>query len=399
MSFVSGLFSGAKGANFQGQGQSSGQLGTDTTQAEGVQGQQQAFLSQLAAQGGAQNQSNVFQQQQQLSNQLQQQANGQGPNPALAQLQQTTGQNVANQAALAAGQRGAGANAGLIARQVGQQGAATQQQAVGQGATQAANQQIAAEGALGTQQANMANLATQQVGQQSSTLQNLAGNAQGLQSNDINSLNNQNSANSAIAVQNQKTQGNILGGVTNGVAGALGLAEGGVVPDASPLATPIAPATVQDPNAPQSSTAKALAAKKAGPAAAPAQEEEKDPLTQAATGVGDLVGQGVSAIGSGIGSLFAEGGKVPAMVSPGEVYIPPSKVKEAQMSKDPTKVGEKIPGKAKVKGNSYANDTVPKTLEEGGIVLPKSVMEHKHPAWAAHAFVTAITAKTKLRKK
>ena len=43
-----------------------------------------------------------FRQGQDLANQLSEQAQGRGPNPALAQLQQTTGQNVANQAALMA---------------------------------------------------------------------------------------------------------------------------------------------------------------------------------------------------------------------------------------------------------------------------------------------------------
>ncbi len=90
---------------------------------------------------------------------------------------------------------------------------------------------------------------------------------------------------------------------------------------------------------------------------------------------------------------YAEGGKVPAMVSPGEQYLPPQDVKKVEQGADPLSVGERIPGKAKVKGNSYANDTVPKTLESGGIVLPKSVMEAKHPHWEAHKFVAAIMAK------
>jgi hypothetical protein len=91
---------------------------------------------------------------------------------------------------------------------------------------------------------------------------------------------------------------------------------------------------------------------------------------------------------------MAKGGKVPAMVSPGERYLPPNEVeKVAKGQKDPEKAGVKIPGKAKVKGDSLKNDTVPATLEEGGIVLPKSVMESANPHWAAHKFVSAIMAK------
>jgi hypothetical protein len=94
---------------------------------------------------------------------------------------------------------------------------------------------------------------------------------------------------------------------------------------------------------------------------------------------------------------FAKGGKVPAMVSPGEVYLPPSKVKEVKSKGnkpgDAIKTGEKIPGKAKVKGNSYANDTVHKNLEEGGLVIPKSVMESKDPAKESAKFVAAYMAR------
>ena len=105
--------------------------------------QQQALLQALQAQGGLGNQSQVY-------NQLQGVVNGTGPNPAQAQLAQATGTNVANQAALMAGQRGAGSNVGLIARQAGQQGAATQQNAVGQAATLQANQSLNALNSAGS---------------------------------------------------------------------------------------------------------------------------------------------------------------------------------------------------------------------------------------------------------
>ena len=62
--------------------------------------------------------------------------------------------------------------------------------------------------------------------------------------------------------------------------------------------------------------------------------------------------------------------------------------------------GEKIPGKPKVGGakNDYANDTVPKTLNEGDIILPRSVTQSKNPHWAAHKFVQDIMMQ-KHRKK
>ncbi len=70
--------------------------------------------------------------------------------------------------------------------------------------------------------------------------------------------------------------------------------------------------------------------------------------------------------------MMAEGGKVPAEVSPGEVYLTPDKVDQVLGGANPLEVGERIPGKAKVKGDSKKNDTVPRTLEEGGVVVPRS---------------------------
>lgn len=98
--------------------------------------------------------------------------------------------------------------------------------------------------------------------------------------------------------------------------------------------------------------------------------------------------------------MYAHGGKVPALVSPGERYLPPQAVNKVARGANPMKVGEKIPGKPAVSGakNSYANDTVPKTLESGGIVLPRSVTQAKDPAQAAHAFVSAVMQRQSLKK-
>lgn len=144
-----------------------------------VFGQQQALQNALAGANGVNSQNTAIQGLQGVAgsqaNLLAQQqgiVNGTGPNPAMAQLNATTGQNVANQAALMAGQRGSAQNVGLMARQAAQQGAATQQQAVGQGATMEAQQQLAAMQQMGAQQQAMAGtqqaiggLGTTQVGQ------------------------------------------------------------------------------------------------------------------------------------------------------------------------------------------------------------------------------------------
>lgn len=116
-----------------------------------------------------------------------------------------------------------------------------------------------------------------------------------------------------------------------------------------------------------------------------------------AGGAGDAIagGSAGSSLGDAAIMVAAHGGLVPALLSPGERYLPPKEAeKVAKGKKDPMKAGEKIKGKPKVGGakNSYANDIVPKTLEEGGIVLPRSVTMAKHPHWAAHKFVSEIMA-------
>lgn len=288
--------------------------------------QQASLVGALQGQGGIANQSNVFNQQQALASQFQGVANGTGPNPAQMQLNQATATNVANQAALMAGQRGAGANVGLIARQAAQQGAGIQQQAAGQAATLGAQQQIAGmqglqaqQQALGqtaasqisnqagqqaqlaniaaqqvsaqqAQQNAVANLATQQVGQQAaattgvnqtvqSEQQNLLGGIAANQNAQVGNATGQSTANTAIQVQNSKAQQGILGGVFGG-AGSF-LAKGGVVGSdgkAQPSKPPTAPHRYADggtipppaPGQPSSATGRFLfGSAPAGPTLAP----------------------------------------------------------------------------------------------------------------------------------
>lgn len=204
--------------------------------------QQQSFLNALQGQNGIQNQSALYGQEQNTANQLQGIANGTGPNPALAQLNNTTGANVANQAALMAGQRGAGQNVGLLARQAAMQGANTEQQAVGQGAALGAQQQLAGLSALQSQQGQMANLAGTQVGQTQNALTSynsaaLTGQNQLLgalgQYNNANVQNQAgvNNANAGVAQKTAGAQSGLLSGVGSALGSAAGMfAEGGTVP-------------------------------------------------------------------------------------------------------------------------------------------------------------------------
>lgn len=189
-------------------------------QSQDAMQQQAALLAALRNQNGIQNQSDVY-------NQLTGIANGTGPNPALAMLNQATGQNVANQASLAAGQRGSNANVGLLQRNAANAGVNAQQNAAGQAAILQANQQLNALGAQG-------NLATQQVGQQqgaTNALNSFGQNEQGLLLQSIANQNNAanqaqgsvNSANSGAQQQALTGQQNLGGNLAGAVGTAIGL--------------------------------------------------------------------------------------------------------------------------------------------------------------------------------
>jgi hypothetical protein len=187
--------------------------------------QQQAFTQALQGQNGIQNQSDVY-------NMLAMQAAGQGPNPAAAALQQATGQNVAAQNALMAGQRGASANPALMARQAAMQGANLQQQAAGQGALMQAQQQAQAMQGMG-------NIAGQQVGNLAGAQQMYGNTALNQQQNLLNSIANANSANvqntanfNTANQNNAQTHNKILGGFTQAAGAIPGLfkSDGGEIP-------------------------------------------------------------------------------------------------------------------------------------------------------------------------
>jgi len=212
-----GLAGGQGGTGFSTvQGVTPEQLQAAMSGTQGSLAQQQALLQALGQQGGIQNQQQVYQQ-------LQDIAAGKVGNVAQAQLQQATGANVANQAALMAGQRGAGANVGLMARQAAQQGAQTQQQAAGQAAALQAQQQLGAIQGAG-------NLATTQVGQQLGA-QNAATQAQLQQQQTLQGANtaySQQQAEMAKGVMGMA--GSAIGGLAQGAGAALvGAAHGGEI--------------------------------------------------------------------------------------------------------------------------------------------------------------------------
>lgn len=403
---VGGVLGGGKsgGSNFKAQSAdllqptNLNQIGGAYNQALSGIDQQQAFLNALSAQNGLANQSNVFNQQQALANQFQGVAGGTGPNPALQQFQNATGQNVANQAALMAGQRGSGANAGLLARQAAMQGAGIQQQAVGQGAALQAQQQLAAMQALQQQQNMMGNLANQQVGQQAAGLQNLNQFGQSEQNQLLGALGNfnnanvsnigsQNSANAQIAGQNAKTQGGLLGGLLGAagtaVAGPLGGIAGSMLGGA-----------IQN-------------------SGSPSGGEFNSSKSGYTPNISFAEGGEVPGPSSFVGRFFKGDKKEePPAETPSQQagsalqtgYQAIKKTKERDQSiLDATnpmnfqasggKIEGHVPGKAAVKGDSLKNDTVPAMLSPGEVVIPRHVMQSADPAGNAAKFVQAVMAK------
>lgn len=438
----------ASGANFQMPVTVDDAHGMEV-QAQQALNQQQAFATALAAQNGITNQSNIF-------NQLGGIANGTGPNPAMAALNQATGANTANQAALMAGQRGAGANTGLIARQAAQQGAANQQAAVGQGATMQAQQAMNALNMQG-------GLATQQVGQQAAANQAMLSGTQNEQANLLGAIAAQNGAQGAMSANRNSTNagiantvaqgqqalgGNVMGAVGSVIALAKGgevrnyYPDGGVVeqPTISTVPTPTLSSQASDINKNNQSAVSKVAQyfknqdnsnpSMIGGSSNPGAQSIAQGGKQLMNALGSAAGKGIKSLFSsdstagidpstgaqaGAGTFgpqtqaaseddaalesmaaegFARGGKVPAMVSPGEMYLPPKKAQAVAVKKANPMSGERIPGKAKVKGDSLKNDTVPKTLEAGGVVIPRSIMESKDAAKKAAAFVAAHLAKS-----
>lgn len=416
---------------------------------------------------------------------------GTGPNPALNQLATTTGTNVANEAALLAGQRGSSANPGMAARSIATNAGQNLENAAGQAATLESEQQIAAQN-------NLANLSNNQIGQTQGATQAL----NTAQQNEQGILQNANSGtnNAAVGMQsninnnNASTNKGLLGGITSGLSSLTGgllnkggevhpklafvhkmtkmgldhFDDGGKIAEPSPspapkketspfenfATTPVSPADlaqgvrdihfadggsvnplvnaivarpmmpssnynpigqlpgpVVDSGSPSSDLDLGKSMKTGYQAGKDWSANRDTAAANAGLGAGQntftndyLAGPAETVATGGLGSnqyakggsiwdlhpsehdkysanhfsqYFSEGGKskeVKAMVSAHERYLNPEEVEMVKHGADPKKLGYKFPGKDKVPGkNSLKNDTIPATLEEGGIVIPLSV--------------------------
>ncbi len=336
-----GLGGGAAGTGFDNAAQAnivdqggvgvSGGAGEAYYRSQAALNSQQNLLSALQQQGGLQKQVGVF-------GQLGDVAAGKGPNPAQAMLNQRTGENVANQAALMAGQRGAGANVGLMARQIAGQGAGLQQQAVGQGATMQAEQSLNALGQMGGMANTMAanqmagtNAATSaEQAQHGALLNALAAQNQAR----VSSQSSVNSANAGLA----QTQMGAQQGLAGGLLGAAGSVAGTVL--GGPAGGALAKASLP------------------GKAHGGAIDNSAGPQSLFGQFLHRSSGGGVSG-----------GSMVDVVLSPGEKVVPPNKVNEAAGGSVEAKT---VPGQANVGGDSVKNDTYKTKLPEGSIVVPRT---------------------------
>lgn len=356
---------------------------------------QNSLLGAIQQQGGLGNQSQVY-------NQLQGVANGTGPNPAQAMLSQATGQNVANQAALMAGQRGAASNVGLIARQAAQQGAATQQQSANQAAVMQANQSLNALGQAG----QMANTqATNEIGQTNAlgsanqAQQQALINAQaGYNNNLVGQQSSINAANAGLANTALQGQQATIGGLFNAGAGAAGfmpgvgaaaahggellkMADGGMAPQAA--------------FGPQSEFGQFLNTVQAGGGQAvqmPQMSGDNPGAAAITKGLAPKVGKPKSPA-SGGGDFNAGGNQtLSSPAAPMEKALA-----QGGMTHDYRgggKVNAKAASEKAVKsGNSYANDKIPAVLSEHEIVIPRNITMGKDPVNDSARFVASVLAK------
>lgn len=299
------------------------------------------FANNLQGVNGVQNQQAVL-------TQLQGVANGTGPNPAQTMLNTATGQNIANTTAEMAGQRGASSNVGLIAREAAQQGAATQESAVSQAATLQANQSLNAlnsEGEIAGQQVGETQGALNATNSAATNNQGQLLGAQGQYNTSVTS------GQGNVNTTNTAGQGQVLGTLLPLAQGAASGAGAAAVNSALPT-NGAGTSSTAGPLANSGNTGKeTIAAAHGGVIREPVPGPHK----------------------SHVANFLSAGGKVPAMVSPGEVYLSPEKVHRViHEGANPLKIGDHIQGKAKVKGDSRKNDTVAKTLDEGGIVISRT---------------------------
>lgn len=285
---------------------------------------------------------------------LQGQANGTGPNPAQAMFNQSTNQNIDQNSGMIASQKGI--NPALATRQASMNAANMGQQAAGQAATMQAQQQVNAQNQMG----NVAG----QIGSQALNQQNIA--QQGFYAPQ--------SINAGVATGNAKNNAGLIGGLM-GAGGAAFMAEGGMV------------------DKPGYAEGGMIG------------NQELDPMSSATAFFNSQLNapvdiwkmtsmNGGKSPGSEMGTMA--GGAMDSSGMGGATSMPMMNTGATMMAAHggmSMKQGGKVPGKAQVSGDSYANDTIDAKLSPHEIVIPRSITMGKNPGDMAKKFVEEQLAK------
>lgn len=316
-----------------------------------------------------------------LQQQLAQQAAGGGPTPEQIQYAQNVQRGIAGAQGLIASQRGL--NPALAARMGSNIAASQNAQAAAQSAILGQTRQLAAQerlaGLLGTQ-------AAQAMKQQELMTQT-----------NVPTMQTQ----AAIAHANQQAAQGIVGGIMSGFGSTMGLAkahggeipkyqDGGVVmPEMEILGTRSKPEETK------SEAAQYLSAEKPadgmfgadfGTMGTKTGFENVSPVL--AQGFGEMGVLGANpALSRGISGLFPNLG---SSLDAAKAALPMMAAKGGAINFKP---GGYVPGKAKVKGDSEVNDTVPAMVSPGEIVIPRSIAQGKDAAKKSADFVAAVLAK------
>lgn len=387
-------------------GQASGYAGNIA----GLSAQDAQILAQQQALEGQQQ--GLYGQQNSLAQQLLAQSQGQGPNPAQQQYQQNINANTAAAAGTIASQRGI--SPALAAELVAQQQGSANQNAAGQAAVLQAQQQLAAQGALQNQQAAMgANLTNQgqtlnsqlgtvagqgalygQAGNalgQASNIYGQAGNQYGTQGNVLNQAGN--TLNSQVGAYGQAANtlgeaGNLYGNQgtlanQNYGANVSGQSNQNTAINVGSLGAQGITANAANQNAAQTETTQSGLLNALGGGLAKFSPTSSAPA--AAAPAGNLTAGGAADVAGPAAIMAAAHG--------GEIPDAHALAKVLPLAMALMKMGGPVPGKAKVKGDSSKNDTVPTMLSPGEIVLPRSITQAPDSANKAAEFVKKLQMK------
>lgn len=407
-----------------------------------------ALNGQIATSQGNFNQN--YQNQNQLAQQLQAQSMGQGPNPAQALLQQGTNNAIQQNAGMLASQKGI--NPALAARLGSQNAASQSQQAAGQGAVMSAEQQQGAQTGLANLYGTIGNQNLQNVATSGNLVNTGSLGAQGLNAG----VSAQNAAANQNTMGGLLNGGgaSMLAMIAKGGFVPQKLADGGIT---NPLSGDVTSGSY-DPNSfnfvgtdgtqwgmpqlpPSSGLTPSLNSTPAFPTSAPDQlpglgqvssqsvgdisngssqgnkpQQQIIPANNASQDIANkiLASAGVNIMPAGnTASKNGPGGEssnqstqkgiaqllpLAAMaLSKGGKVLPFHLAHVASVyhgKPDLQAQGGKVPGQAKVQGDSYANDTVPTMLSPGELVIPRTVMNAKDPVKAGSDFIAQELAKS-----